>query len=85
MITIKIKRNIRNKIKLDKLQFTINKLNELKIKYELKNIKTGQINIKIKDTLIVYYSNTDRILIDNHSIEKRGLMQLIKVVYSYKQ
>lgn len=74
----------RNEIKLDKLKFTINELNKLKIKYDLKNIKTGQINIKTKNNLIVYYSNTDKILINNHSIEKRGLLPLIKVINSLK-
>jgi hypothetical protein len=73
---------IRNEIKLDKLKFTINELNKLKIKYDLKNIKTGQINIKIKNNLIVYYSNTDKILLNNCSLEKRGLIQLIKVINS---
>lgn len=79
---LNINKEIRKKIKQDKLKFTINELNKLKIKYSLKNIETGQINIKINNKLIVYYSNTDRILIDNHSIEKRGLLSLIKVVSS---
>jgi hypothetical protein len=82
VISINNKRKIRNKIKLNKLSFTINELNKLKINYELKNIETGQINIEIKNKLIVYYSNTDRILINNHSIEKRGFLQLIKVIHS---
>lgn len=44
---------------------------------ELKNIQTGQFNIRKGQNIIVYYCSTGKVLLNNKSKEARGIKYVI--------
>lgn len=74
---MKLDKKIKNK---KNLELTLLILNKLNINFSLKNEITGQININTDKGLIVYYSNTEKILLNNHSLENKGIIELLKFI-----